>query len=394
MKLYLTLDLPSQWTVVNGKGELVDQGICSQLEQIKVPRQVDEIIGIAPGQAVTTRSVIVPGRSRSNVEAALPYALEDSLGEDVERLHFTLLEWQAGKPAIVSIVAKNDMTSWLNDCRQANIYLDRIVPGYLVLPLHAENSITVSTLEDDSLYIRNGKLSGFAMDRDFYEYWMESEDLADVDISVTDAALAKSMAGTGLTRVSHWDIGNSLSGWLRLGGQKLAGDTPSLLHGEFVPPHRSRSYRPLKVAVFCSLVAGMVYFAAMVKESRELGSQKLQIKQEMVALFKQHFPSEPYLGRPRFQIQSLLQSQTGGSGDSEFQRLLHSMSRVTLQHQAEIEEVNYRNRAITVTCNVGSLTVLDNIRQSLQQLPGISAELLSSGARDNKVTGRFRVSGS
>ncbi|MEJ2178600.1 MAG: hypothetical protein P8Y12_11820, partial [Gammaproteobacteria bacterium] len=104
-----------------------------------------------------------------------------------------------------------------------------------------------------------------------------------------------------------------------------------------------------------------------------------------------HFPGEPYLGRPRSQLQSLIASRGGQGGQYEFQRLLKSITDATRQHNAEIEEVNFRDSAMTVLCNVNSLSVLDNIRQTLQQLPGMRAELLSSGARDNKVTGRFRL---
>ncbi len=370
-----------------------DQGVVAELELITVPRQVNEIIGIAPGQAVTTRSVMVPGRRKVNIEAALPYALEDTLGEDVEELHFTLLQWQSGGPATTAIVAKADLRRWQNNCRQAGINLDRILPGYLMLPLHGKGSMSISILDDGNIYVRTGEFTGFAADMDFFEFWLESKDLEGVAISVTDVALARSLTASHNANISHWDIGNQIGDWLPLEKLTLKEDSLSLLHGEFMPPHRSRNYRPIKIAVFCGLVAAVTFYAAMIWETHSLRSQEEVIDRKIVKLFKQHFPQEPYLGRPGFQVESLLQNRSGPTQNHEFQRLLRSITRVTRQHRAEIEEVNYRNQAIMVTCNVGSLSVLDDIRQSLQKISGVTAELLSSGARDNKVTGRFRISG-
>lgn len=391
LKLYLTLDPPYHWVLINAKGEVASDGEVVALDQLEIPEGVTEVVGVASGQSVTTRSVTVPGKRRINVEAALPYALEESLSEDVEELHFTVLKWRAGQPADVAIVSKIQIRQWLEDCRAASISLDRIVPAYLLVPLHSENSSTVALLKDGTIYVRTGLLTGFAMDREFFDYWLDTEDLPDRPVSVTDVELAKLMSKQQGSQVSHWEIGNRLKDWLPLSEDSTASDSISLLHGEFAPEHRSRNYRPLKIAALCGLLAIAIYYTAMVKEASTLRAQDSSINNQMVQLFERHFPNEPYLGRPRFQLQSLLASHTGKGDLNEFQRLLTSITNATRQHKAEIEEVNFRDNSMTVLCNVSSLSVLDSIRQTLQQLPGMSAELLSSGARDNKVTGRFRL---
>ena len=391
LKLYLRLDAPFHWVLTNTSGEVADHGLEVTLDQVKVPAGVTEIVGIAPGQSVTTRSVLVPGRRRANVEAALPYALEESLSEDVEELHFTLMKWQPGQPADVAIVSEAQLQKWIDLCQEVSITLDRIVPEYLIVPLHTEDSCTICLLEDDSIYIRTGELTGFAMDREFFDYWLDTEDIQDRPISVTDAGLAKTMTKNGISRVSHWDIGNQLTDWIALAKSPSALEGLSLLHGNFAPKHRTRNFRQLKIAATCGMLAVVIYYVSMALEARDLRLQRDTINQQMVALFNQHFPGEPYLGRPRSQLQSLLASRGGSGNLYEFQRLLQVVTNTTRQHNAEIEEVNYRDRAMTVLCNVSSLSVLDNIRQTLQQVPGMRAELLSSGARDNKVTGRFRL---
>ena len=391
LKFYLRLDAPFHWVLTDASGEVINHGQDVSLDQIEIPAEVTEVLGVAPGQSITTRSVSVPGTRKANVAAALPYALEESLSEEVEELHFTLLSWQAGQPAEVAIVSNAQLQKWIEACQSASISLDRVVPEYLLLPLHSDDSCTVCMLEDESIYVRTGELTGFAMDREFFDYWLETEDIQERPVSVTDAGLAKSMTSKLVNQVSHWDIGNQLSDWLALTKNPAALDSFNILHDSFAPRHRTRNFRPIKIAAACGMLAIAIYYISMVLETRELRIRHATINQQMVELFNQHFPGEPYLGRPRSQLESLIASQGGQGGLYEFQQLLQFVTDATRKHNAEIEEVNYRDRAMTVLCNVGSLSVLDSIRQTLQQLPGMRAELLSSGARDNKVTGRFRL---
>jgi general secretion pathway protein L len=390
LNYYLTLEAPWQWAMINPKGELVDHGTFEEFEQIKIPKQVTKVIGVVPGEFVTTRDVMVPGRRRSNVEAALPYALEESLTEEVEALHFTLLRWQAGQAATVAIVSRTKLSQWIDHFSEIGVALDQAVPGYLLVPLYGDETLTVCPLPAGPMYIRTGEFAGFAIEQDFFPYWLESEDLEGKSLAVTDVQLATSLSSQSEFKVSHWEIGSHIGDWLKMSAEVEPLGGLSLLHGEFLPAHRSRNFRPIKIAVACCVVALVMMSLSMVREMQQLRKEEKQIDSDMVTLFNKHFPNEPYLGRPKFQVESLLGQQQGG-GQNEFQQLLNVTSEVLIVNGGEIEEINFRDRSLTVLCSVKGLSVLDRIQQSLQQQPGVTAELLSSGARDNEITGRFRV---
>jgi len=392
LKLFFTLNAPFLWALVNAKGEVTESGYAESLDLLPVPQQVSEVIAVAPGEAVTIRRVMLPGKRRSSALAAMPYALEESLGEDVEALHFTLLDWQPGASSTVAIVGREQMRRWIADVETAGIAIDRIIPGYLMLPLHDQSSITLSPIEGSSeIYVRTGQLHGFAIDREYLSYWLEEEDPGDRALSISDQALAREVSELGYGRVSFWEIGNSLPGWLKTGGANTVPDRLSLLHGEFLPSHRARSHRPLLVAAVCGFVAAVAYFGSMYWETTRLKHEQQQLGAEMRTVFSNRFPGEPWLGRPRNQVENLLSSTSGNNDSFQFQQLLNAITGVSRQHRAEIEELNYRDRSLTVLCKVSSLTVLDEIRSAFDALPGVSAELLSSGASDDQVTGRFRL---
>lgn len=390
MNYYLTLEAPWQWAMVNPKGDLMDQGTYADFDQIKVPQQVSQVIGVVPGEYVTTRDVMVPGRRRSNVEAALPYALEESLTEEVEALHFTLLRWKPGEAATVAIVSRARLAQWVDEFSELDISFDRIVPGYLLLPLHEDNTLTVCPVPSGPIYVRSSELAGFAMEQDFFPYWLDSEDLEGKSLAVADLELTRSLGSSSEMKASHWDIGSHIGDWLKVAAETETLSAVSLLHGEFQPVHKSRNYRPLKIAAMCSAFAVVLMSLSMVRELQQLRQEEKQVDDSTLKLFTTNFPNEPFLGRPRFQVESLL-SQRQGGGQNDFQRLLNVTTGVLTTHGGKIEEVNFRDQALTVLCTVKGLSVLDNIQQSLQQQSDVTAELLSSGARDNEITGRFRV---
>ena len=396
MKFFFFLEAPWYFAVVDGKGEVTAGGEAADAASLQPPDGVTELIGLAPGEAVTIRSAEIPGRRRSHVEAAMPYALEDNLSEDVDALHFTLLDWQPGRDALVAIVSKERLSGWVSTMNEAGLRMDRVLPAQLVLPRYDDNSTTVSPLKGDAdgelLYVRTGELTGFAIDRSFLGFWLEDEAPSEGILSITDRKLAEELKAGNADRVRYWDIGQSPEDWFRVSPVDERVEKHDLLHGEFLPSHSSRDTRKLRLALFFGLFATLTLYVSMVLESRQLEARDGDLNQQMIALFRQHFPGEPWLGRPRFQVESLLNAR-GGQGDVHgFQSLLDVVTGVTREHAAEIEEINYREGAMIVLCNVRSLSVLDDIRAGLQDLPGLDAELLSSGARDNQVTGRFRVS--
>ncbi len=398
-QFFISLDAPFDWVLTNQRGEVVDNGSVDELGLVRVPKSAREVIGVAPGQSVTVRAVMVPGKRLKNVEAALPYALEEGLTEDVDDLHFTLLQWNPDEEAITAIVSRAQMNEWIARFTAADITLDKIVPGYLLLPIYNESSCTISLLPDQSVYVRKGELNGFSMDQSFFEYWLDTEHLDGVGLSFTNLEQAQragqQLKDLGKTQVEirHWDIGNRIVDWLRLDKEQKAISAITLLHGAYTPKHLNRSYRPLKVAAACLLIAISLFTLSMWHETSEMSERESAVKQQITTLFKQRFPGEPYLGRPRVQVAELLGAGESTTSRNEFQRLLQSVSSVARANRATIEEINYRDEAMTVLCNVESLAVLDNIRSALQDIPGLNAELLSSGARDNQVSGRFRLTG-
>ena len=81
MKIYLKLEAPFEWVRVNGK-QVDTFGEVPSLADYPIADD-DDVIGVVAGEYVTTHKVNLPAKTRKQFNAALPYALEEFISEDV-----------------------------------------------------------------------------------------------------------------------------------------------------------------------------------------------------------------------------------------------------------------------------------------------------------------------
>ena len=401
MKLFIQLDVPHTWLILGPKNQVRDRGTAPNLLDYRVPRKVETVIGVANGELVGCHSVTIPGKRKSHVEAALPFALEDRISDNVEDLHFKLLAWQSGEPAHAAVVSRDLVSQWIEEFRSFGIYLDAIVPDYMLLPLHSKSEITVARVSANRICVRQGRYSGFSLDGEGFKFWWDSMDKTGRSIAVNDLEFAKNLSrdiesdGDSVgapVKVTHWDIGEYFDQWLSssLFSENL--EELNLLAGRFAPTHQRKSVSLLRVAAAVALFAVVGYWSMLVYESRTLEARMAEIDRDVRSLFSEYFPGEPYLGRPRDQVESLIaRSRASAADDTGFQFYLNTVSRVAPRFGAVVEEVSYRDNAMVVICTVKDLASLDTIQRAFNQIDSISAELVSSGARDGKINGRFRL---
>jgi type II secretory pathway component PulL len=85
------------------------------------------------------------------------------------------------------------------------------------------------------------------------------------------------------------------------------------------------------------------------------------------------------------------QLRAGYSGGAEFQQLLATVSRVASAAGTRVEDINFRDNSLVVTCTVADFSALDRLKQRFEKEPDVGVELQSSGAREQQVSARFRL---
>ena len=403
MKLFISLSAPHEWAILNSKGQVQDSGDVSDLENYRVPKYIEQVTGVAPGDTIACHTVSIPGKRKAHIEAALPYALEERLTDDVEQLHFRLLNWSLDEASSAVVTSKAQLDSWIKHFRGYGINLDAIIPEYFLLPTHPKTEITISPGEDGQFRIRTDPYQGLLLDQDGFDYWWNSLNRGGITVSVTDHDCAKRLnklsedteSGDSdvTTEINYWNIGSGFSQWIANNSALKDIQAFNILDGDFRPSHNKKNLNLLKISGVLTVLSCIAYWGVLSVQAYWLERKYNQTNHDMRSLFATYFPNEPYLDRPRSQVTSLIeQARSGGKSTSEFQLLLNAVSEITPRFNASIDEINYRDEVMVISCVVKDLASLDTIKQGFLQLGSFNVELLSSGARDGKVSGRFQLS--
>ena len=208
MTVYLRLEAPYQWVKIEDSevqsfGEVPDPGSFPISD-------VESVVGIVPGEWVTTHRLKLPAKTRKQFNLALPFALEDSFTEDVEQLHFVCPKWRPTEESVVYAVAIEKLREWRQTCNDHAIPAVRILPEYALLPKHDVADCSLALVGDKVLAKRNDG-TGISIDSEFIGLWLKEIPMDSV-IAVNEEAWTKTLIEEYSDRdIRHWPFGDKLA---------------------------------------------------------------------------------------------------------------------------------------------------------------------------------------
>jgi len=389
--LYYAVEPPHRWALVDRRDRVVDSGAESSLAQMPAgDHRVTRRVGIVPGELVTLHTLRIPARSRAKAVAAVPYMLEESLASDVDELEFRLLRWVRGGESRVAVMARETMARWREEIRALPGATDALVPDYLVVPQHTAGRATVARDEGGRLVIRTGECDGLVIDEPELALWWQAAADSALAVAVNDAGQARDLADRGATRVSEWHIGANFVDWLQHGHQVPA-DVNLLQHG----PDSAEALAARAWIKAAALVLGLALTIRVGVDAYDhftLASRAGQLEREIEATLKETFPDMTRIVEPRAQMAQRLARLEGSARGDGFLVMLSVVARALPVVDARVEEMTFRNGALLVTCDTPDFEALDRLQQRFADDGRVAVELLSSGSRENRVSGRFRLS--
>jgi general secretion pathway protein L len=347
------------------------------------------VVVLVPGAEVSLYEARVPGRNRQRVLRAIPFALEEQLADDVERLHFALGSSLGEDRYAVAVVDRQRMDAWLAQLREAGISAHQWVPDTLALPRTDGWSLLQ---EADTVLVRSGDYSGFAADADTLPVLvslMASRgqlpetarvfgpaviDLEGVDVELDDTSL------------QPLDI--LARGW-------FAGPAIDLLQGAYSRREEwGRLLRPWK-ATAALLVAALVLAGTVTGLNYyHLSRQKTQLETEIQALYKKTFPQARRIVNPRAQMEQQLKQllRRSGGGTNFLGMFAETANVVRTAEGITVKGASYRDGRLDLDLLADNLQLLDALKQALVSGGSMHAEIQSATTDDSqKVSSRIRI---
>ncbi len=353
------------------------------------------VVVLAPASEMILLHAQVPSRNRARTLQALPYALEEQLAEDVERMHFAAGQ-EDDHGIAVAAVAKAKLDAWLSMLRAVGIDADAVVPDVTAVPWQQGQWSVV--VDGERCLVNTGATSGWAADRENLPTLLR--------IALGKAPPPEQIALYGArddTRISGLDSLAVPFQW-----HSYAGDALALLAGHYRPESSINllqgAYRKLSetansgrrwrwvAALGAILVA--VHLGTLFAESHRLAQRTARTAQQIDDLFRADFPDIKRIVNAKAQMQQqldALRSSARGPNDSNFLQLLQYAGPALHQtDQVTLRRLHYADQRLDVELGARDFQTLDKLKHELLN-KGLEVEIDSASAEEKGVAGRLRV---
>lgn len=325
--LWLVWNASENTTVASGKLDSLDD-----LASLTEKAQGRGLRVFVSSLAVALHDVEIPQKSRRHLATMIPFALEDELAEDIDRLHFAWPEsLPKGDQIPVLVVAKQAIKTWRTALASANLHPQALYPDFFMLPV-AEQQWSVADF-GEAWVIRQGDWQAVSLDAHLASYVQPNEDevlakiryYGELDWPQPPAVLEPGDETLALELGAKLDLAHAVN----------------LLQGEYrVQQTSAFDFGPWKFPAMAAGVAVALLFASKVVSIQELEREAQQVRAQYEALYLQTFPDETRIANIRAQLQEHVQRTGGGSGGGVV-LLLNELAPAFRAAPLELTSMNY-----------------------------------------------------
>lgn len=372
--------------VIVQRGALASASELTELSEIAATARVQVLCASTD---IGFHELELPPGSRKHLHQVVPYALEESLAQDIDELHFA---WQLppakDAPLPVAVVAKELVARWQSWLDDANIEYHSLVPDLFALPLAADEW-TAARIDDD-IIVRHSEWRGFAIESALFVELagLFSDELTppqrircwgDVEWPQAPAELTSAADNDLLSTARHIASERSIN----------------LLQGSF----RKRQKRQMSLAVWrWPAIAAALLLSIFVIEQGvywwQLNSQQNQLTQAIEQTYRDTFPQETRVVNVRAQLERHLSQLQSGGGDSELLYLLNQLAPAFAQTDLSITLMQYdasRNE-LRIQANGPNFLMFEEF-QTLARERNLNIEQGQMNSRQGLIAGTLIIRG-
>jgi general secretion pathway protein L len=371
-----------------------------------------DVIVLVPSAEVLTTSVDLPVRGGAKLLAALPFALEEYLADDIDKLHFAAGPKRQNGRTPVSVVSRERMSEWLDTLAEAGIQASSIVADSYGL---ARIPGTVSMLlADNQIFLNDGDDTEIVMEDVSPAEALSAIGVLDggdapagEDARATTAPrhLLVYCEQTGEERFQHdWiaireelesvDVKLLADGALpRLAVTVATGTGVNLLQGTYgVKKEYSGMLRPWKYAAMLLLAFGVLGLIAKATDYFMLLREEARLKEQFNAEYQVVLPGAPETDDPARVIQSLKRRAGTTTSTPVFLQSMQNLSRAMRQNrEARIEVISYRNGVVDIRLTAPDVATLASIEELVGESGHFAANIQSTNVEGDRVQGRIQI---
>ncbi|ETO93772.1 type II secretion system protein GspL [Legionella oakridgensis] len=308
---------------------------------------------VLPTEVCSLHQLELPWLNERKARAAIPFALEEQLAQNVATLHFAFdrAHYQNHR-YLVAVIDKQYLANLIHELGVLNLAFDMITLEWFALQAQEACVSQTSFLAYNetfqgalSLDLAKIYLAERSTELTFYVFQDSAADLSDLFFPSR--------------------IDSSFYGWV---AQRLQHTKPiNLCQGEF---QQSKSQQSIRFWYFLSAaLAGIWLISLLVVNAIHLywlNKKNAELDQQIAVLYREFFPEAKQIISPRFRIGQLLKSDMNHT-DSALWLLMDKLAHAFSSGQFVIEQLRFQNQVLSVTLLSKDFAALEHLQRRLQQ---------------------------
>jgi len=377
MRKTVFLKLPEQgktfsWVEMDEEGQLTGP-FSAEFNEITEHFPNHNVVVLVPSQDVLLTEVELPKISRSKIQNAVAFALEEHLSEDVSDLHFSCGERKNNAPIPVAVVNYDLMGQWFNRvgglARNGTI-LQAMIPEASVIPWE-ENTWTL-WMEDDPLLIRTSLEHSCAVDLE------AAHEFLDLNLAQAETKPEKIVVYTkdnvkARALMNKFDVLVEYNALEEIGLTQQVQEYNNnnyinMLQADFKP--KREIFSPEILATAAAAMIGIWFGILIIGNGTKyffLNYQANKLDQQITMVYKKLFPKATSVISPRKRVKRLLGSMRSIQTKGAFLNLVSTAGPVVRSEKdVVVQSLTYADSKAQIQVDVKDFTILDTFTKNLR----------------------------
>jgi type II secretion system protein L len=384
IRLQTPNDADPAWAVLANKPADWQHG---SWEKLLPAARGQDVVLLIPSREVLLTQTSVNTRNQRQLQQAVPFALEDSIADDLDNQHIV---WQTRADSTqvdVAIMRRERLREWVNALQSQQIRVSSVLPDVFALPWDAD-SLTLWQ-QSDTIWVRTGELSGYSSTPAALPLLLDSltsGQTAPLRLRLYSDQMAQWSADARFSIIPETQAEqlypSSLQAALKL----------NLLNGLQAENkvHLRQQLKRWRVAAGLALASLAVAVGIYGVESHRLQQQLDTLDAQNLQLFSELFPGvndvDPRALKSR--LTSELVRIRGKGSDNANASHLPQLAAVAEAMQAaggglQVDEIRAQNTTLTLNLQTQNQQALETLRDTLEKSLGKAVEMQSSRTADS-----------
>jgi general secretion pathway protein L len=358
---------------------------------------------LVPGTDVLLAEPEVPAKGSAKLAQLVPYAMEESLADDIDELHFAIGKRAGESPRIpVAVVARTLVEEWLTTLRSSGLEPEAMYVDSDLLPHNPGQAVAL--LEGDIVVVRPPSGSPVTLPSDALEQALEIAQAAP-EMSATAARGLILYTGAAewhqhsaqvealRERFDGIKIQLLTNGPLALFAQQLPTATPiNLLQGPYTPTTaRAAGWQAWRGAAMLLACFIGLHVAGKAAELSVLKRSEHRLDASIRETFQTAMPGEQSTVEARRRMEQRLAAVRSGADSSGLLPALEALAQArSAAPGTVVQALSFRNGSLDLKISAPDATSLERMSQTLRN-NGWHADLTAGNAAGSGYEGRIQV---